>query len=378
MAVTNSSVEIVPGNKVPLYLQVAQVIKKRVRTGVYRAKCPMPSVRQLGKELGVTASIVYRAIRELERQGLVTTQHGKDMVIATDDPCEQAAILFGFIHPYSAKEEFNRSVLGFVNEAFEGRANLVVTRTSQNDPAKEREAAEHLITNGVKGLLIWGVNNDSNGRYFTKLAEKIPVVLVDRFMHGADLPAVVMDHYGAGRDICRHLLETLGKRRLLVFMDDLQISAYEEMILGFTDTAKLLDRSADLTVIQYPMKDILGPVTHRDYSRVEDYHVRVERLLRDGDYDAIFTNHGQFLDRVIIEMGLADAFPHVQMATLSNQGEHTGSRRFHELAPLQWDTDFSRMIAIAADNLQNLILNRRNKNRIIRLPMRLVRHSKQG
>ncbi len=295
-----------------------------------------------------------------------------------EDPCRQAAILFGFIHPYSADEEFNRSVLGFVNEAFEDRANLVVTRTSKNDPAREREAAEHLIANGVKGLLIWGVNDDGNGRYFTALSKKIPIVLVDRFMRGADLPAVVLDHYGAARDICHHLLETLGKKHLLVLMDDLRISAYEEMISGFKDAADGLNRVTDLTVVQYPMQDIVGPVRHRDYSIVQTYRGRVERLLREGNYDAVFTNHGPFLDRVIMEMGLADSFDSLQWATLCNQGVHTGSRKFCQIAPLQWDMNLSEMIAVAADLLQEMILNRRNKNKVIRLPMRRLRNSKKG
>jgi DNA-binding LacI/PurR family transcriptional regulator len=375
---TPSSVDVVPGNKVPLYLQVAQVIRKRVRTGTYRPECPLPSIRQLGKELGVTASIVHRAVRALERQGVVTTQHGKEMVLATEDPCRQAAILFGFIHPYTPEEEFNRSVLGFVNEAFEDRANLVVTRTSKNDPAREREAAEHLIANGVKGLLIWGTEDDENGRHFTDLSKNIPIVLVDRFMRGADLPAVVLDHYRAGQEICLHLLETLNKKRLLVAMDDLHISAYEEMILGFKNTAADLNRAADLTVVQYPMQEILGPVRHRDYSVIQVYRERVERLLREDNYDAVFSNHGLFIDRVIVETGLADDFPGLRMATLCNQGVHTGSRRFSQIAPLQWDISFPEMIARAADILQEMILNRRNKKKVIRLPMRRLRNSRKG
>ena len=373
-----ASIDVVAGNKVPLYLQVAQTIKKRVRTGAYQARDPLPSVRQLGRELGVTASAVHRAIRVLERQRIVATQHGRDVILAAEKPCERAAIVFGFIHPYSADEEFNRSVLGFVNEAFEDRANLVVTRTSRNDSARERRAAEHLIANGVKGLLVWGVNDDRNGRYFTRLAENIPVVLVDRFMSNADLPAVVVDHFLAGLEIGTWLLDHLGKKRLLVCMDNLRISAYDEMIEGFREAANRLGRSADLAVVQYPMLDVVGPVTQRDYSVTDAYRGRVERLLREGEFDAVFTNHGQFLDRVIVETGLTDEFPGIQWATLSNRGVHTGSRRFWQLAPLQWDMDMSRMISLAADLLQEMILNRRNKNKIVRLPMHRLPCSPKG
>jgi GntR family transcriptional regulator len=371
----DTSVDIVPGNKVPLYLQVAQVIKKRVRTGLYKSQNPLPSVRQLGKELGVTSSVVHRAVRSLEQSGVVVTQHGKDMVIANEDPCEQAAILFGFIHPYFASNDFCRYVLGFVNEAFEDRANLALTRTSKNDPAREREAASHLIANGAKGLLVWGVSGDENGRYFEELSERIPIVLVDRLMAGADLPAVVLDHYGAGWDIVHHLLAALGKKRLLVLMDNLRIDAYDDMIRGIQESADNLNRTDDVTLIRYPMLDILEPVMHWDYSVVKIYREKVKRLLREGHYDVVFTNHGQLLDRVMAETGLLDEFEDIQTATLCNQGTHTGSKRFTEFAPLLWDMNFAEMIAIAADILQGLVLNRRNKNKVIRLPIRRLKNT---
>lgn len=366
----NSLVDVVPGNKVPLYQQVAQVIQKRVRTGMYKPQSPLPSVRQLGKELGVTASMVHRAVRSLEKSRVVVTQHGKDMVIANEDPCEQAAILFGFIHPYSASNEFCRYVLGFVNEAFEDRANLALTRTSKDDPAREREAARHLIANGAKGLLIWGVSEDPNGEYFMELSERVPIVLVDRLMAGADLPAVTFDHYRAGWDIVHHLLATLGKKRLLVVMDDLRIDAYDDMIRGIQESAGRLNRAADVTLIRCSMLEIIGPVAHRDYSMVDVYREKMERLLREGNYDAMFTNHGGFLDRVMVETGLLDEFKGLQTVTLCSQGTHTGTRGLVEAAPLLWDIDFGEMIAVAADILQGLVLNRRNKSKGIRLPFR--------
>ncbi len=378
MTHSNTSVDVVHGNKIPLYLQVAQALKQRVRTGDYKVDRPLPSIRQLGREFGVTASVVHRAVRDLEKSGIVTTQHGKGMVIATEDPCEQAAILFGFIHPYVSSIEFNRFVLGNVNEAFEDRANLVLTRTSKNDPAREREAANHLIANGVKGLLLWGVTDDTNGQHFTELAQRVPIVLIDRFMKNSDLPAVVVDHYRAGQEICQHLLAKLSRKRLLVLMDNLEISAYDEMISGFEDAASALGRPSDLTVLRYPMLDIVGPVAHRDFSGVQAYRDKVQALVKEGGYDALFTNHGPFLDRVIIETGLIDELGDLQLATLSNQELHTGSKRFCEIAPLQWDMNVADMVAIGADILQELILNRRKENKVIRLPMRLLQNSEQG
>ncbi|MBN2295701.1 MAG: LacI family DNA-binding transcriptional regulator [Pirellulales bacterium] len=370
MSAAGSTIEIVSGNKVPLYRQVAKAIQTRIRTGMYVAEGRLPSMRALSDELGVTVSVVHRAMRELEREGIVTTEHGRGMAIVADKSCEQAAILFGFIHPYSTGKDFSRSVLGYVSQAFEGRANLAVTRTSKDDPVLEREIAEHLIANGVKGLLIWGVNDDSNGPYFTQLTKKVPVVLVDRLLRDADLPAVVLDYLATGREICNHLLETMGRKRLLVLMDNLHISAYGETISGVEQAAAEMGRSTDVTIVQYPVSDVIEPIHHRDFSRVDVYREHVERLLREGGYDAVFCISGVFLDRVLVETGLLDAFPGIQTATLCNQGIHTGSRRFCEISPLQWNSNQAEMIAIAADMLQEWVLSRRITRNIVRIPFR--------
>lgn len=358
-----------------MYLQVAQLLKRRIRLGEYKASDVLPSVRDLSRELRVTHSIVHRAVRVLRQSGIVATQHGKEMLVASESPCEQAAALFGFIHPYLACDDFGRLIQGCANEAFEDRLNLLVSRTSKNNAGHERHVAEHLVGNGVKGLLVWAIDNDPNGEYFAELSRRIPVVLVDRLMAGADLPAVTHDHYGAGRDIVRYFLRTLKRRRLLVFMDNLQITAYDDMLGGISAGAQELGRDDDVLIERYPMVDILEPITHGDYSIADMYRDRVAHLLSEGGYDGVFTNNGPFLDRVVVETGLADRFKDVKYATLSNRGIHTGSRHFSDVAPVQWDMDFSAMIAMAADLLQEQVFGRRTPARQVYAPIRRL-HSR--
>ncbi len=365
---SNLLTDIVPGNKIPLYYQVAQVIKQRIRLGQYKNGESLPSVRQLGKDLNVTNSAVFRAVRSLERSGIIQTHHGRDMIVADDKPCEQAAILFGFIHPYEAQHESCRYFLGYVNEAFSSRTNMVLTHTSKNDPQLERESARHLIANGAKGLLLWPTSDNTNARYFEELSKQIPIVLVDRIIPSVELPAVTMNHYSAGYDIAQHLLDTLDRKRLLVLMDNLKIDAYDDMILGLQNAADALGRGADITVERFSALDILTPVLHNDYSAVDQYARKIKRWLQDGSYDALFCNAGQLIDRSIIETGLADAFPDVQLATLCNLGMHTGSRGFSRHHPLQWSLNFAGMISTAADILQEMILSQRRTNKVIRIP----------
>ncbi|MFA5206552.1 MAG: GntR family transcriptional regulator [Lentisphaeria bacterium] len=84
---------LVYGNRVPLYRQIAQALRQRVRTGVYAAGRPLPTLRALAVEYGVSVYAIPKAIYELEKEQVVVTQHGKGITVMAEKPCDQAAIL---------------------------------------------------------------------------------------------------------------------------------------------------------------------------------------------------------------------------------------------------------------------------------------------
>jgi DNA-binding transcriptional regulator YhcF (GntR family) len=66
---------------VPIYLQIANHIRRQVAAGVYRAGEPIPSLRQLALELVVNPNTVQRAFEELEREGLIRARKGLGMFV---------------------------------------------------------------------------------------------------------------------------------------------------------------------------------------------------------------------------------------------------------------------------------------------------------
>ena len=61
----------------PIYLQIIEAVKKRTAQGVYQAGGPLPSVREMAKEMGVNPNTMSRAYMELEREGFITTRRGE-------------------------------------------------------------------------------------------------------------------------------------------------------------------------------------------------------------------------------------------------------------------------------------------------------------
>jgi GntR family transcriptional regulator len=68
----------------PMYLQIVEQIKQRVSVGDWAKGQEIPSIRQLAIALRVSVITVKRAYLELEREGVILTQHGKGSIVAPD------------------------------------------------------------------------------------------------------------------------------------------------------------------------------------------------------------------------------------------------------------------------------------------------------
>jgi len=66
----------------PMYLQIMEQIKRRIAVGDWKAGEALPSIRQLAADLQVSVITVKRAYLELEREGVIATQHGKGSIVA--------------------------------------------------------------------------------------------------------------------------------------------------------------------------------------------------------------------------------------------------------------------------------------------------------
>ena len=66
----------------PLYLQIMEHIRRRIAVGDLKAGQQLPSIRQLAVDLRISVITVKRAYLELEREGVIATQHGKGSVVA--------------------------------------------------------------------------------------------------------------------------------------------------------------------------------------------------------------------------------------------------------------------------------------------------------
>ena len=69
----------------PIYRQIVDALELRVINGTYGLGDRLPSVRDLALEAAVNPNTMQRALSELERKGLVTTQRTSGRTVTEDE-----------------------------------------------------------------------------------------------------------------------------------------------------------------------------------------------------------------------------------------------------------------------------------------------------
>ena len=66
----------------PIYEQIIKQIKNQIINGELDKEEPLPSIRKLARELGISVITTKRAYEELEREGFIDTVGGKGSFVA--------------------------------------------------------------------------------------------------------------------------------------------------------------------------------------------------------------------------------------------------------------------------------------------------------
>lgn len=108
---------------IPIYEQLANKIKTMIIENEMKEQESLPSVRMLAKDLKISALTVKKAYDQLEKEGFITTIHGKgsfvlpvnknvkkeEMLVTIQEDLEQ--VIQKAKHSGISKEEFQKLVL---------------------------------------------------------------------------------------------------------------------------------------------------------------------------------------------------------------------------------------------------------------------------
>jgi len=114
----------------PLYLQVMEQVRRRVAVGDLPGGTELPSIRQLASELQVSVITIKRAYLELERDGVITTRHGKGSVVA-DRANLQATIHVRELESHLASAADLGLLLGLAKTELQKRLSVAIEQSQR-------------------------------------------------------------------------------------------------------------------------------------------------------------------------------------------------------------------------------------------------------
>lgn len=76
------SIHVNPDDPRPLYVQIVDEVRRGILRGALPPDAPLPSVRELSRDLKVNPNTVQQAYRELEREGEIFVRRGQGTFVA--------------------------------------------------------------------------------------------------------------------------------------------------------------------------------------------------------------------------------------------------------------------------------------------------------
>ncbi|MCI0549523.1 MAG: substrate-binding domain-containing protein [Anaerolineae bacterium] len=203
-----------PQSNLPIFAQLRQQITWLIASGELKPGDSLPSIRELGGQLGIHWHTVRQTYLALEEDGLVETRRKRGTRILPFDLnklAPQASILpsqtIGVLIP--STDPFYDPLLNGLEETARRASFMLMICFTHDNEALTRQLAQQLLAKNVDGLVAVSPIADVLQRNTAK-KEMPPVVYVDAPQFSEN--TILLDLEGSGYIATTHLLEHGHKR----------------------------------------------------------------------------------------------------------------------------------------------------------------------
>jgi DNA-binding LacI/PurR family transcriptional regulator len=214
--------------KPPKHKKLSDTLERDILSGKYVSGQRFPSEAALVTRFGVSRITVGRAVRELQRRGLVERRAGSGTYVRGSGPGASGGFVFGLLIPNLGETEIFEPICRGMSSAGEAEAHALLWGHADPDAGKLEEQARQLcrqyLSRRVSGVFFAPLEltphkDEANlGIIETLEREGIPTVLLDRcvlpYPDRSPHDLVGIDNRRAGYIATRHFL-SLGCRRIL-------------------------------------------------------------------------------------------------------------------------------------------------------------------
>lgn len=203
----------------PLYLQLADHLRKQMEDGLIRAGEKLASETELAEKFNLARGTVRQALDVLMAEGLLERVQGKGTFIRQPEVAEKALSggggrkLVGVIVPY-LRDALVMGMLRGIERTLRAQGYSLIYGSSDGTYSEEREQIRRLQENEIAGLVLMPISTSNEALMVSQtLAAGLPLVVIDRRIPGYEANLVQVDNFMGGRLAVQHLLEC-GHRRI--------------------------------------------------------------------------------------------------------------------------------------------------------------------
>ncbi len=218
---------------IPIYRQLADVLRSQVLKGELKSGDQLPSEFDLVEKYAVSRSSVRHAIDLLVREGLVIRMQGKGNFIVDWRNSQNHGGIIALLVPDTRLFLF-MNVLNGVESAAKSRDHLLAFSYLGKDYSEEKHTFQRLRDQNVGGFIIFPRNYELYDEAIWQLYQDgFPFILIDR--HFPDLPSafVGVDNFQSSYNIAEYLIG-LGHRSIgFASLADLNTTTIRDRYAGF-------------------------------------------------------------------------------------------------------------------------------------------------
>jgi GntR family transcriptional regulator of arabinose operon len=232
------------------YLEILEEINGQIHSGKYAPGSRLPSEAALVKRFGVSRMTVFRAMRELQSQGIVTRRAGSGTFVAPR--ADSKGLLFGLLIPDFGRTEIFESICQGMMEAPQARHHSLLWGNAVTQDKEKEHVAEqlcqHYISQKVAGVFFAPLEfsahrHQANHHIVNALSRSgIPIVLLDRclapYPNRSTYDLVGVDNRRTAYVATEHLIRA-GAKKVGFFCEpnsastvDARIAGYREALVG--------------------------------------------------------------------------------------------------------------------------------------------------
>jgi len=221
----------------PLYKRIQEEIRQQIDDGTLRPGDMVPSEKALATRYNVSQITSKNALNGLVEEGLLVRFRGrgtfvKQTVAPAPGAADEEIVSVALILP-TMKTKVDQRLLDALEKYASAASYELLIRITRESQDEETRALERFRERGVQGFIVFPVEEETYNDTILRLSlDRVPLVLVDRFLKEIRTYSVSSDNVGGTESMISALLAE-GHRSILYLSTEIANNVTEERAKGY-------------------------------------------------------------------------------------------------------------------------------------------------